>query len=334
MINVDAFIEQHFEDGAALRNEELLARARELDREATLLDLADVLFGREILDVDLRARPVLGGRLERIEHRGGAAAVEVRLLWRSSHDAGDIEHAARVLVVEMEARTGEVLQLVQERHVGARATAVVQRKGTLTFQEPLHHAADRRDPDAARQQDRVAGILLERKVVARRADLDGPADTQLVVHEAGATAARRVALDRESVSVRLRPGHDQRIAAHMAARQMHVHMGAGLIGRERLAVRTAELEDVGVARRVADRGQANLDQGIGRRPGLADCGRRVHDGCVSFSWLFGRLRLAPCLGPRLRAAAYRRHYGWRATRRSAELVNPRRLGYAGPIPAG
>src|SRR5215510_11108397 len=82
IVDVDALIEQHFEDGASLRNEELLARARELDREATLLDLADVLFGREILDVDLRARPVLGGSLERIEHRSGAAAVDVRLLWR------------------------------------------------------------------------------------------------------------------------------------------------------------------------------------------------------------------------------------------------------------
>src|SRR5215467_15414114 len=43
IVDVDALIEQHLEDGAALRNEELLARARELDREAALLGLGDVL---------------------------------------------------------------------------------------------------------------------------------------------------------------------------------------------------------------------------------------------------------------------------------------------------
>src|SRR5262249_20348612 len=64
IVDVDAFIEQDFEDGATLRNEEFLARARELDCEAALLGLGGFLFGREVLDVNLRVRPVLGGRLE------------------------------------------------------------------------------------------------------------------------------------------------------------------------------------------------------------------------------------------------------------------------------
>src|SRR5215468_5510641 len=55
IIDVDALFEQHVEDGTALGNEEFLARARELDREAALLGLGELLFGREVFDMDLRA---------------------------------------------------------------------------------------------------------------------------------------------------------------------------------------------------------------------------------------------------------------------------------------
>ncbi len=69
---------------------------------------------------------------------------------------------------------------------------------------------------------------------------------------------------------------------------MHVDVGAGLVGRQRLAVDALELEQVGVARRVADGRQADLDQrGKGRgRLGRAR-GRSIH----------GRRRLlAPDIG--------------------------------------
>ena len=42
IVDVDAFIEQDFENGAAFRDEEFLARARKLDREPALLGLGAV----------------------------------------------------------------------------------------------------------------------------------------------------------------------------------------------------------------------------------------------------------------------------------------------------
>ena len=41
-------------------------------------------------------------------------------------------------------------------------------------------------------------------------------------------------------------------------------MGAGLVGGQRPAVDALELEQAGVARRIADRGEADLDQAVGR----------------------------------------------------------------------
>jgi hypothetical protein len=43
-----------------------------------------------------------------------------------------------------------------------------------------------------------------------------------------------------------------------------VDMGAGLVGRQRPAIGALELEQAGVARHIADRGEPNLDQPVGR----------------------------------------------------------------------
>ena len=58
--------------------------------------------------MNLRARPILGG-LEGIEHRRRSAAIEVGILRCCGDDAGDIEEAPFVLIVEMEARAGDLL---------------------------------------------------------------------------------------------------------------------------------------------------------------------------------------------------------------------------------
>src|SRR5207237_623583 len=67
IIDVHAGIEQHLQDALAFGNDELLARARQLDGEAA--GLGCLLLRGEILDVDLLARPIGGGGLERLEHR-------------------------------------------------------------------------------------------------------------------------------------------------------------------------------------------------------------------------------------------------------------------------
>ena len=62
---------------------------------------------------------------------------------------------------------------------------------------------------------------------------------------------------------------------------MQVDMRAGLVGRQRAAVDAAELEQAGVARRIADRGQADLDQGVGRCAAACEVAVTVSTVCVS-----------------------------------------------------
>ena len=69
--------------------------------------------------------------------------------------------------------------------------------------EFLRHAPDRRDADAAGDEHDSFGVFGQRKIVARRADLDVVADTHLVENVARAAAARRVALDADHVALRI-----------------------------------------------------------------------------------------------------------------------------------
>src|SRR5262245_45435531 len=93
IVDIHSGIEQHLQDALALGNDELLSGARKLDHEAALL--VRLLLGREIFDVDLLARPVRGGGLERLEHRRRSAAIEVRVLGRLGDDRRDVEELAR-----------------------------------------------------------------------------------------------------------------------------------------------------------------------------------------------------------------------------------------------
>ena len=238
--------------------------ARELHGEAALLRRRRLL-GREIFDMDLLARPVLGRGLERLQHRRGTAAVEMRVLGCGGDDGRHVEELSAALVVEMQRGLRHAFELLPERHVGARAAGIVQPPRVPERVEPLHHAPDRRDPDPAGDQDGVRGVLAQAEIVARPADLHRGADMQFVMDEARAAAARRIALDADGIGRRLRRGGRERIVAQQPVGQMQVDMRAGLVGGQRRAVDAAELEQAGVARHEADRGEADLDQGIGRR---------------------------------------------------------------------
>jgi hypothetical protein len=63
----------------------------------------------------------------------------------------------------------------------------------------LRHAPDRRNPDAAREQDHVVCILHKRKIVTWRADGERLPHAQLLVHAARPAAACRIALDGDAV---------------------------------------------------------------------------------------------------------------------------------------
>ena len=94
------------------------------------------------------------------------------------------------------------------RHASGRRSRAAMSGRAL---QPLHHAPDRRDADAAGEQNDMAGVLDQRKIVARRADLERPADAQVVMHVARAAAARGIALDADRVAFGSGSGFDQRI---------------------------------------------------------------------------------------------------------------------------
>ena len=201
----------------------------------------------------------------------------MRILRRLGDDRRHVEELARGLVVEMELRRSHRFERLQKGHVGARTAGVIERPGAAEPFQPLHHAPDRRDADAAGEQHDVLGALHQREIVARRADLERLADAQLVVHVTRAAAAGRIALDADGVGCGIGLGVDQRILPDQPVRQMQVDMRARLIGRQRLPVRSRELVEMSVAGGVANRGHAHLDQAVGRlcRRGLHGCGRHV-----------------------------------------------------------
>src|SRR5436309_1304853 len=82
----------------------------------------------------------------------------------------------------------------------AELAGIVELPGTRELVQALHHAPDRGDADAAGQKDDIPGVLHQRKIVARSADLERLADAQLVVHATRATAACRIAFDADGVT--------------------------------------------------------------------------------------------------------------------------------------
>ena len=229
IVHVHAGIEQHLEDALSLGDYEFLPRAGKLDHEPS--GLGGLLLGREIFHVDLLARPIRGCGLERLEHRGRSAAIEMRVLRRSGDDGGHIEKFAFALVIEVELRRAHFLQRLQKRHVGARTARVIELPGAAELGEALHHAPDRSDADTARKQNDVSCILHQRKIVARRAYPQRLADAQLVVHVTRAAAARRIALHRDGVAGGIGLRRQQRILPHDPVRQVHIDMGARRIRR-------------------------------------------------------------------------------------------------------
>src|SRR6516165_68824 len=128
IIDIDASFEQHLKDFSALGYEIFLARACELDPEAAHVGPCRIVFRREIFDVDIAVRAARGGGLERLEHRIGAAAIEVSVLRGRRDRGGQIEELAASLVVEMQLHELriELPQCIEKRHVLARLAGIME----------------------------------------------------------------------------------------------------------------------------------------------------------------------------------------------------------------
>ena len=103
---------------------------------------------------------------------------------------------------------------LEERRALLGARAIVQLEVGADVGEPLGHAENRGDADAAGDQQRALGAVGELEMVSRLADLEHVAFLHLVVHRRGAAARIRDAQHADQVAMRLARIVAQRILAH------------------------------------------------------------------------------------------------------------------------
>ncbi len=128
-------------------------------------------------------------------------------------------------------------ELVDERHRPAAAAAVMQRVVDAARARLACDRADRRDADAARDQDRAGGVPVEPEVVARPANLHAHAGPQPLVQPCGAAAARRLAQHRDLVYAALGRIAAQRVlSGEPGVAAFNVDMRARAPARQRRAV--------------------------------------------------------------------------------------------------
>ena len=171
--------------------------------------------------------------------------------YRCRPACGDASSAARSMasapaaVVEVEMHLlgeGRGRDAVAKGRALARARAVVHLEVRAGHGQPLGHAQDRRDADAAGQQQVALRLVGQREVVLRRADLQHVAFAHQFVHRQRAAARGRVAQHADQVAVRLGRVVAQRVLARQAVRQVHVDVRAGRERRQRRAVHADQLE--------------------------------------------------------------------------------------------
>ena len=172
-------------------------------------------------------------QLEGIEHGGGSAGVVVGALSlaRGQQSAQVGRSAGLVVKVPVHARA----QLGQ--HIGKGSGLAAARKvqhlvGAPQCSQAPGHAQQGRDANAAGHQHRVCSVLDQCEVVARRADAQGHAHAQRIVHSFGAAPAGLVLEHADHVAARFAGVVAQRVAAHQSAGQVQVDVGARGKGRQ------------------------------------------------------------------------------------------------------
>lgn len=157
--------------------------------EGVLLAWIQLAQGRlEMLDLQAVFGPMRTGLRQPLQHAFGAAGIDLRVGLRLRQQGGEIVALALRADIEPEALAVQGGEFVQQRHAGARASAVVQGVVDAQFTGAARHGADRRDADAAGDEDQAAGRFIQAEVVARAAYAQAHARFHMLVHP-GRTAA-------------------------------------------------------------------------------------------------------------------------------------------------
>ena len=127
----------------------------------------------------------------------------------------------------MQARPANVSEFGEQRRLGRRPRAIVQGKILVPALQRSGHRQQRRDADAAGDQNVALTFGAQRKIVPRRRDMHLTAFTQVLVDPDRPSTARRLALDGNLVSGAVVRIAAQRVLPHAAIRHAQIHMRAG-----------------------------------------------------------------------------------------------------------
>ena len=141
---------------------------------------------------------------------------------------------------------------IDESGFRCRLAAIMQMIIGLHFAQAIAHRQQRRDADAARDQQMLFRCRFDREIVLRASDLEHVADLDVVVHVDRAALAARFAQDRGNVAAALGRIVRQRIGVVQAVRQFEHQMRARFPTRQRVIVRRGEDEFLDARRELSD----------------------------------------------------------------------------------
>jgi len=140
-------------------------------------------------------------------------------------------------------------QLVAERgHLGRAGQVIELERRAAGGLQMADHRQDRRDADAAGDEDMARRAVLERESIARRRDRQQIAGPDPVDQAGRAAAALVLALDRDHIAMPVGRVVRQGIAADRTAGRLHAQVGAGPETRQRAAVRARQVVLVDIGR--------------------------------------------------------------------------------------
>ncbi len=146
-------------------------------REAHRVGLAD--RGRdETLDMQGLLGPAEAARRRQhpFDHGGGAADREMRAQRLVTEQPVEVDPLATIVVVDADAGPVRGDEVVRIGRMLARPDRIMELEGLLVALELVQHGEERRDADAARHEQVLAGALLDREKIDGVADDEPRAD--------------------------------------------------------------------------------------------------------------------------------------------------------------
>ncbi len=242
---------QGFEDRLARADVDRGPGACEPYAERPILGNGERPCVREALDMHRRGRPVSGHVAHRLQHRPRPAAIDVQRAG-SLEERPQVERARGIAAVVVDRHvTGERRcgKLVAKRRFLRRARQVMQLEPAPVAQRQVpHHRHDRRDADAAGDEQEFLRLLGQLEIVVRRGARQHCAFAAGIDEAGRAAAARRLALDGDHVAMAFAAIVRQRILAQQPVRRLHGDVRARRERRQLLPSTRDELERVNAHR--------------------------------------------------------------------------------------